>query len=49
MRRYDRAALIKPILFKTVFYWVIVFFARLLERFVHFVVEGNRRAISYRI
>jgi hypothetical protein len=41
LRRYDRAALIKPILFKTVFYWVIVFFARLLERFVHFVVEGN--------
>src|ERR1700726_1397566 len=41
LRRYDRAALIKPILFKTVFYWVIVFFARILERFVHFVVEGN--------
>ncbi len=41
LRRYDRAPLIQPILFKTVFYWVIVFFARLLERFVHFVVEGN--------
>jgi hypothetical protein len=41
LRRYDRAPLIKPILFKTIFYWVIVFFARLLERFVHFVVEGN--------
>ncbi len=34
--RYDRAPLIQPILFKTCFYWVIVFFARLLERFVHF-------------
>jgi hypothetical protein len=36
LRRYDRAPLIRPILFKTCFYWVIVFFARLLERFVHF-------------
>ena len=41
LKRYDRAPLIQPILFKTAFYWVIVFFARLLERFVHFVLEGN--------
>ena len=41
LRRYDRAALIRPILFKTVFYWVVVFFARVLERFVHFVLEGT--------
>ena len=41
LRRYDRAPLIQPILFKTAFYWVIVFFARLLERFVHFLLEGN--------
>ena len=42
LRRYDRAPLIQPILFKTVFYWVVVFLARLLERFVHFSVrEGN--------
>ena len=41
LRRYDRATLIQPILFKTAFYWVVVFFARLLERFVHFVIEGN--------
>jgi hypothetical protein len=38
LRRYDRAPLIQPILFKTCFYWVIVFFARLLERFVHFLL-----------
>jgi hypothetical protein len=38
LRRYDRAPLIQPILYKTAFYWVIVFFARLLERFVHFSV-----------
>jgi hypothetical protein len=49
LRRYDRAPLIQPILFKTAFYWVVVFFARLLERFVHFVFEGNPPAdfISY--
>src|SRR4249920_1804159 len=41
LRRYDRAPLIQPILFKTAFYWVIVFLARLLERFVHFALEGN--------
>jgi hypothetical protein len=41
LRRYDRAPLIQPILFKTGFYWVVVFFARLLERFVHFLAEGN--------
>ena len=39
---YDRAPLILPILFKTGVYWVIVFLARLLERFVHFaVLEQN--------
>jgi hypothetical protein len=42
IRRYDRAPLVRPILFKTVFYSVIVFLARLLERFVHYcVVERN--------
>src|SRR5262245_23521431 len=41
LRRYDRAPLIQPILFKTAFYWVVVFIARLLERFVHFALEGN--------
>jgi len=41
LRRYDRAPLIRPILFKTALYWVVVFLARLLERFVHFSWEGN--------
>jgi hypothetical protein len=41
-RRYDRAPLIKPILFKTCVYWIAVFIARLLERFVRFaIVEGR--------
>jgi hypothetical protein len=42
LTRYDRAPLIQPILFKTAVYWVIVFLARLLERFAHFsVIERN--------
>ena len=36
IRRYDRAPLIRPILFKTVFYWAIVFVARLLEYWIRF-------------
>jgi hypothetical protein len=43
LRRYDRAPLIQPILFKTAFYWVAVFVARLLERFVHFAVIERHR------
>lgn len=42
IRRYDRAPLIRPILFKTVFYAVIVFLVRLAERFVDFsVIKRN--------
>jgi hypothetical protein len=36
------APLIRPILFKSAVYWVVVSFARLLERFVHFsLIEYN--------
>lgn len=49
LRRYDRAALIRPILFKTAFYWVMVFLARLLERFAHFsVLEHNQPTDFFR-
>jgi hypothetical protein len=41
LKRFDRAPLIQPILFKTATYWVAVFVARLGERFVHFIVEGG--------
>ena len=41
LRRYDRAPLIQPILYKTAFYWVVVFFARLIQRFVHFSDRDN--------
>jgi hypothetical protein len=42
LRRYDRAPLIRPILFKTIVYWAVVFLARLLEHFVRFwLIEHN--------
>jgi hypothetical protein len=42
LRRFDRAPLIQPILFKTAVYWFFVFLARLIEAFVHFsLVNGN--------
>jgi hypothetical protein len=44
LRRYDRAPLTQPILYKTAFYWIVVFFARVVERFVHFSIEGNSPA-----
>ena len=36
IRRYDRAPLIRPILFKAAFYWAVVFVARLLEHWIRF-------------
>ena len=36
IRRYDRAPLIRPILFKSAFYWAVVFVARLLEHWIRF-------------
>jgi hypothetical protein len=42
LKLFDRAPLIRTILFKTAVYWVAVFLARLLERFVHFsLIDGN--------
>jgi hypothetical protein len=41
LRRYDRAPMIQPILYKTAFYWVIVFIARMVERFAEFLHGGN--------
>jgi hypothetical protein len=42
IRRYDRATLIRPILFKTLVYWAAVFIARLLEALVEFwLVQGH--------
>jgi hypothetical protein len=42
LRRYDRAPLIRPILFKTIVYWAVVFVARLLEHLIRFwLIEDN--------
>jgi hypothetical protein len=42
IRHYDRAPLIQPILFKTVFYWIVVFIARLLEHWIKFSLAEHR-------
>jgi len=41
IRRYDRAPLIRPILFKTVFYWAAVFIVRLLEHWIEYLRSGD--------
>lgn len=41
VRRYDRAPLIRPILFKTVFYWAAVLIVRLLERWIRYRFGGH--------
>jgi hypothetical protein len=41
LRRYDRAPLLRPILFKTFVYWIFVFIARLLEALVEFLMHGH--------
>ena len=41
IRRYDRAPLIRPILFKTVFYWGAVFIVRLLEHWIRYRLSGQ--------
>jgi hypothetical protein len=42
IRRYDRAPLIQPILFKTAVYWVAVFIARMIEHLIRFcLIEHN--------
>ena len=41
LARFDNEPLAYPILFKTLVYTVLVFIARLLEAFVHYLIEGN--------
>jgi hypothetical protein len=41
IRRFDRAPLIRPILFKTVFYSVAVFIARLLEHWIEYLLSRD--------
>jgi hypothetical protein len=45
LKLFDRAPLLQPILFKTAIYWVAVFIARLMERFLHFTLgDGGHPA-----
>jgi hypothetical protein len=44
LRRFDRAPLIQPILFKTVVYFVVVFLVRILERIVEYLFSGGTMA-----
>jgi hypothetical protein len=41
IRRYDRAPLIRPILFKTFFYWAAVFIVRLLEHWIEYLLSSD--------
>jgi hypothetical protein len=44
LRRFDQAPLAQPILFKTVVYSLLVSLVRLLEAFVHYLIEGGNVA-----
>ncbi len=41
LRRLDRAPLVQPILFKTLVYTALVFVVRLLEAFIHYLIDGG--------
>jgi hypothetical protein len=41
LRRFDHAPLIQPILFKTVVYTFLVFVARLLEAYIHYLFASS--------
>ncbi|MGH9894388.1 MAG: hypothetical protein ACREA0_20870, partial [bacterium] len=41
LRRFDHAPLVQPILFKTIVYTFLVFVVRLLEAFVHYLIQGG--------
>jgi hypothetical protein len=41
IRHFDRAPLIRPILFKAGFYWVAVFIVRLLEHWIRYRLSGH--------
>src|SRR3546814_8560726 len=41
LRRFDHAPLIQPILFKTVIYTLLVFAVRLLEAFIHYLIQDG--------
>jgi hypothetical protein len=48
LKRFDNAPLIQPILFKTMVYWVFVFIARLLEGYIHYMIDQGRMVGFFR-
>jgi hypothetical protein len=48
LKRFDNAPLIQPILFKTVVYWAFVFIARLLEGYIHYMIDERRMVGFFR-
>jgi hypothetical protein len=41
LRRFDTAALIQPVLFKTIAYWAVVFLVRFLEKLIEYLFAGG--------
>jgi hypothetical protein len=42
LRRFDAAPLIKPILFKTIVYFAVVFMVRFLEQLIEYLIRGGK-------
>jgi hypothetical protein len=42
LRRFDRAPLIRPVLFKTIVYWAVVFLVRFLEKLIEYLCAGGK-------
>jgi hypothetical protein len=41
LRRFDTAPMIRPVLFKTIVYWAVVFLVRFLEKLVEYLFAGG--------
>jgi hypothetical protein len=41
LRRFDAAPMIRPVLFKTIVYWAVVFLVRFLEKLVEYLFAGG--------
>jgi len=41
LRRFDTAAMIHPVLFKTIVYWAVVFVVRFLEKLIEYFLAGG--------
>jgi hypothetical protein len=44
LRRFDTGPLIKPVLFKTISYWAVVFVVRFLEKLIEYLFAGGTLA-----